>query len=270
MDNFFQHKARKRFGQNFLVDENIIESIVRAINPQTDDNLVEIGPGQGAITTLLIRDCPTLKVIELDRDLIPMLEFKFREYEQFEIIEHDALKFDFDTLADRGPLRIVGNLPYNISTPLLFHLLTYHDKVRDMHFMLQKEVVDRLGAVPGDKAYGRLSVMVQYWCRVQALFPVPAHAFRPAPKVVSAIVRLVPHKELPCPARDEKLLSQVVNSAFQQRRKTLRNALKTHLGDTPLDDFPVDLGRRPETLSVTEYVSISNWLCGRNDAGEQA
>lgn len=260
MDNFFQHKARKRFGQNFLVDENIIERIVRAVAPKESDHLVEIGPGQGAITELLLQRCPSLTAVELDRDLIPMLEFKFREYPQFSIIEKDALKFDFGAFAGDRPLRIVGNLPYNISTPLLFHLLGFRGKVQDMHFMLQKEVVDRLGAAPGQKSYGRLSVMVQYHCRVQGLFPVPPQSFRPAPKVESAIVRLIPHAAPPHPAEDEQLLERIVNVAFQQRRKTLRNALKPLFPELDADKLPLDAGRRPETLSVQEFVQLANHL----------
>jgi 16S rRNA (adenine1518-N6/adenine1519-N6)-dimethyltransferase len=259
MDNFFQHKARKRFGQNFLVDGNIIERIVRSIAPKETDKLVEIGPGQGAITELLIQRCPSLTAVELDRDLIPLLEFKFRDYPDFKIIERDALKFDFGEFAGESPLRIVGNLPYNISTPLLFHLLSFKSKVQDMHFMLQKEVVDRLGASPGTKSYGRLTVMVQYYCRVQGLFPVPPQSFRPAPKVESAIVRLIPHSKIPYIAEDEKLLERIVNVAFQQRRKTLRNALKPLFPDLDPDQLPVDASRRPETLSVQEFVLLSNY-----------
>lgn len=259
MDNFFDHRARKRFGQNFLVDENIIEKIVRAIAPKETDNLVEIGPGQGAITRLLLARCPSLTAVELDRDLIPQLKFKFRDYPEFTIIERDALKLDFGELAGDRPLRIVGNLPYNISTPLLFHLLGFRGKVQDMHFMLQKEVVDRLSATPGNKAYGRLSVMVQYHCRVQGLFPVPPQSFRPAPKVESAIVRLTPHARPLHPAKDEALLERIVNVAFQQRRKTLRNALKPLFPDLDADSLPVDASRRPETLSVQEFVELTNY-----------
>ncbi|MCW8126883.1 16S rRNA (adenine(1518)-N(6)/adenine(1519)-N(6))-dimethyltransferase RsmA [Microbulbifer halophilus] len=272
MDNFFDHRARKRFGQNFLVDENIIEKIVRAVAPKESDNLVEIGPGQGAITRLLLQHCPSLTALELDRDLIPMLQFKFRDYPEFRILERDALKFDFDTLsgeAGERPLRIVGNLPYNISTPLLFHLLGFRGRVQDMHFMLQKEVVDRLNATPGNKSYGRLSVMVQYHCRVQGLFPVPPQSFRPAPKVESAIVRLIPHAEPPRPAKDEPLLGRIVSVAFQQRRKTLRNALKPLFPELDAGGLPVDASRRPETLSVQEFVDLANYLgTGKQETGK--
>ncbi|MEW5249374.1 16S rRNA (adenine(1518)-N(6)/adenine(1519)-N(6))-dimethyltransferase RsmA [Microbulbifer sp. 2201CG32-9] len=260
MDNFFQPKARKRFGQNFLVDENIIERIVRAIAPRETDRLVEIGPGQGAITALLLHHCPGLTAVELDRDLIPILKFKFRDYPDFRIVEQDALKFDFGSLAGDGPIRVVGNLPYNISTPLLFHLLGFRGAVRDMHFMLQKEVVDRLIAAPGTRAYGRLGVMVQYHCKVQGLFPVPPQSFRPAPKVDSAIVRLVPHPTPPYAAVDENLLQRLVQVAFQQRRKTLRNAIKPLYPDLDAAQLPLDAGRRPETLSVQEFVQLANYL----------
>ncbi|WKD49447.1 16S rRNA (adenine(1518)-N(6)/adenine(1519)-N(6))-dimethyltransferase RsmA [Microbulbifer spongiae] len=264
MDNFFQHKARKRFGQNFLIDETIIERIVRAIAPRASDRLVEIGPGQGAITELLLQHCPSLTAVELDRDLVPLLQFKFREYPQFQVIEQDALKFDFGSIAAQSALRIVGNLPYNISTPLLFHLLSFKGKVQDMHFMLQKEVVDRLSATPGTKSYGRLSVMAQYHCRVQGLFPVPARSFRPAPKVESAIVRLTPHSPPSCSAKDERLLGQIVNTAFQQRRKTLRNALKPLFPELEPESVPLDMSRRPETLSVGDFVQLANTCFERN------
>ncbi|MCH9691251.1 MAG: 16S rRNA (adenine(1518)-N(6)/adenine(1519)-N(6))-dimethyltransferase RsmA [Gammaproteobacteria bacterium] len=260
MNNFFHHKARKRFGQNFLVDANIIERIVRAIAPKAAQRLVEIGPGQGALTELLLQHCPTLTAVELDRELIPMLEFKFRQYPQLNIIQQDALKFDFTHLAEKEqPLRIVGNLPYNISTPLLFHLLKFRGQIRDMHFMLQKELVDRLSAIPGSKSYGRLSVMAQYYCRVQGLFPVPPQSFHPAPKVESAIVRLEPYTILPYAAKDEKLLAQIVNVVFQQRRKTLRNALKPLYPELDPSHLPMAGERRPQTLSVQEFVQLADF-----------
>lgn len=267
MKNLFHHRARKRFGQNFLVDANIIERIVGAIAPEPGDRLVEIGPGQGALTELLLQHCPALTAVELDRELIPLLEVKFRRYPQFDLIQQDALKFDFARLAEGRPLRIVGNLPYNISTPLLFHLLGFRQQLQDMHFMLQKELVDRLSAVPGGKAYGRLSVMAQYYCQVQALFPVPPQSFQPAPKVDSAIVRLVPYATLPHPAKDEKLLAQIVSVVFQQRRKTLRNALKPLYPDLDPRQLPVAAERRPQTLSVGEFVQLADF-CGSRVKGE--
>lgn len=257
-----EHQARKRFGQNFLIDERVIERIVQAIAPAPSDNLVEIGPGQGAITGLLLERCPRLNVVELDRDLIPRLQASFASYPELNIHAADALKFDFATLARPDtPLRVVGNLPYNISTPLIFHLLKYRGLICDMHFMLQKEVVERMAATPGDKDYGRLSIMCQYHCEVEFLFEVGPHCFKPAPKVDSAIVRLTPRSQPEIEAQNPKILDAVVKTAFQQRRKTLRNALK-HVVENE-QDFEVcqiDPGRRPETLSVSDYVRLANHL----------
>ncbi|MEH6467651.1 MAG: 16S rRNA (adenine(1518)-N(6)/adenine(1519)-N(6))-dimethyltransferase RsmA [Porticoccus sp.] len=253
------HQARKRFGQNFLVDHNIIDKIVSAIAPAPGQNLIEIGPGQGAITGPVLEKCPQLNVVELDRDLIPILQKKFQQYPDFHIHQGDALKTDFGQFYLEGkPLRIIGNLPYNISTPLMFHLLSFSGQIRDMYFMLQKEVVTRLAAAPRDKNYGRLSVMVQYYCKVQPLFQVPPSAFRPAPKVESAIVRLLPYPEPPYPADDLQLLSRLVRTCFQQRRKTMRNTLKLMLKAEQLEQLGIDLTRRPETLSVEDFVQLSN------------
>ncbi|WP_111641030.1 16S rRNA (adenine(1518)-N(6)/adenine(1519)-N(6))-dimethyltransferase RsmA [Marinimicrobium alkaliphilum] len=255
------HRARKRFGQNFLVDQNIVQRIVDAIHPGENDRIVEIGPGKGAITGLLAERCNHLRVIELDRDLVPWLRVRFEKHPDFELFQTDALRFDFSQLTSPGqPLRIVGNLPYNISTPLIFHLLSFAGQVHDMHFMLQKEVVKRMAAAPGEKAFGRLTVMVQYYCQVDWLFEVPPGAFDPAPKVDSAIVRLRPYTTPPLEARDPKLLARLVNVAFQQRRKTLRNALKQLLPTERIDTLPVDTGVRPENLSVADYVTISNLI----------
>jgi 16S rRNA (adenine1518-N6/adenine1519-N6)-dimethyltransferase len=258
-----EHQARKRFGQNFLIDETVIHRIVQAIAPSKNDNLVEIGPGQGAITALLLEHCPTLHVVELDRDLIPRLEAQFSHYPDLHIHSADALKFDFATLASaERPLRVVGNLPYNISTPLIFHLLSYRSLISDMHFMLQKEVVERMASAPGDKEYGRLSIMCQYFCDVEFLFEVGPHCFRPAPKVDSAIVRLTPRAQPKVIALNPKLLDTVVKTAFQQRRKTLRNALKTIVEDADVcfSACAIDPSQRPETLSVTDYVNLANYL----------
>lgn len=252
------HKARKRFGQNFLHDPGVIERIVRAINPQPDDAMVEIGPGLGALTEEILGVNPNLQVVELDRDLIPVLRTKFFNYPNFRIHEADALKFDFGELAADQPLRIVGNLPYNISTPLIFHLLSQSGVVKDMHFMLQKEVVQRLAAVSGDNHYGRLGIMAQYFCKVQPLFEVGPGAFRPAPKVDSAIVRLVPHETLPYPARDLGTLQAVVRTAFNARRKTLRKALAGVVSVAQLQALGIDDGLRPENLSLAQYVAIAD------------
>ncbi|MGP4845112.1 16S rRNA (adenine(1518)-N(6)/adenine(1519)-N(6))-dimethyltransferase RsmA [Marinobacter sp. 1Y8] len=258
------HQARKRFGQNFLHDPGVIERIVRAINSQPDDALVEIGPGLGALTEELLVTTPSLQVVELDRDLIPVLRTKFFNYPDFRIHEADALKFDFSELAkerDR-PLRIVGNLPYNISTPLIFHLLSQAGVVKDMHFMLQKEVVQRLAAVAGDNHYGRLGIMAQYYCKVQPLFEVGPGAFRPSPKVDSAIVRLVPHETLPYPAKDLVQLQTVVRTAFNARRKTLRKALGGLISVEALHALDINDGLRPENLTLAEYVRIADHLSG--------
>jgi 16S rRNA (adenine1518-N6/adenine1519-N6)-dimethyltransferase len=256
-----QHKARKRFGQNFLIDHGVIRDIVRSIHPHKDDQIVEIGPGKGAITQLLADSCDNISVIELDRDLVPWLKVKFEHHPHFQLFQADALQFDFAQLIKNDqPIRIVGNLPYNISTPLIFHLLTYSTRVRDMHFMLQKEVVKRMAAQAGDSAYGRLGIMVQYYCAVENLFEVPPGAFDPAPKVDSAIVRLIPHAQLPYVANNIKTLETLVNVAFQQRRKTLRNSLKQLLTPEQIESLPVDLTLRPENITLAQYVEISNLL----------
>lgn len=261
LKNEGQHKARKRFGQNFLIDHGIIRDIVRAVHPHKDDQIVEIGPGKGAITQLLADSCDNLSVIELDRDLVPWLKVKFEHHPNFQLFQADALQFDFAQLVKEDrPIRIVGNLPYNISTPLIFHLLSYSTQVRDMHFMLQKEVVKRMAAQAGDSAYGRLGIMVQYYCAVENLFEVPPTSFDPAPKVDSAIVRLVPYHELPHKATNIKTLENLVNVAFQQRRKTLRNALKQLLSPDIMEQLPIDTSARAEEISLAEYVATSNLL----------
>jgi len=255
----YRHQARKRFGQNFLVDDQIIDRIIRAIQPGVSDNIVEIGPGQGAITGPLLTSAGSLQTVEVDRDLARILSSRFGDNPGFRLHLGDALNFDFGLLADRGPLRVVGNLPYNISTPLIFHLLKYAPYIRDMHFMLQKEVVSRMAAGPGNKTYGRLSVIVQYHCTVTDMFTVPPTAFRPVPKVDSAIVRLTPRGEDSGieKATDLSFFYTLVKTAFQQRRKTLRNTLKSlSLSGEP----SVDMSRRPETLSVNEFVRLSNEL----------
>ncbi len=253
------HKARKRFGQNFLQDQSVISRIVSAINPKPGQNLVEIGPGQGAITELLLNKTNgVLNVVELDRDLIPILNTKFFNHAGFTVHEHDALKFDFGVLAQDQKIRLIGNLPYNISTPLMFHLLQWSHQIQDMHFMLQKEVVDRLCAEPGTSAYGRLGVMIQYQCKAEYLFTVKPGAFHPIPKVDSAIVRLTPYSELPCVADDIEQLANLVRTAFAQRRKTIRNNLKGVLTAEQIESIDIDPGIRPEKLSVEQFVKLSN------------
>ena len=260
MSNKAGHQARKRFGQNFLHDPGVIEQIIRAINPRPKDAMVEIGPGLGALTEEILAVNPGLQVVELDRDLIPVLRTKFFNYPEFRIHEADALKFDFSQLMVDRPLRIIGNLPYNISTPLIFHLLGQAGVVQDMHLMLQKEVVQRMAAVPGDNNYGRLGIMTQYFCKVQPLFEVGSGAFRPAPKVDSAIVRLVPHGTLPHPARDLTTLQAVVRTAFNARRKTLRKALGGLVSVAQLQSLGINDGLRPENLGLTDYVAIADLL----------
>ena len=253
-----QHQARKRFGQNFLVDQHIIGQIVAAIGPSADDNLIEIGPGTAAITEHLIQRCPTMKVVELDRDLVGFLTEKFADYPDFSIYSGDALKTDFAQFHDGRQLRLVGNLPYNISTPVLFHLLRFNQSIDDMVFMLQLEVVQRMAAGVGDKNYGRLGLMLQYFCEIEHLFNVPSTAFTPQPKVSSAIVRLRPHRTLPIAARDVNSLQNVIRTAFNQRRKTLRNSLKTLVSDEIFATLPIDVTQRPENLSLADYVLISD------------
>ncbi|MCY1349100.1 Ribosomal RNA small subunit methyltransferase A [compost metagenome] len=261
MSEPYQHRARKRFGQNFLHDAGVIHRILRSIAPREGQHLVEIGPGQGALTEGLVDSGARLDVIELDLDLIPQLKWRFGLKPNFALHQGDALKFDFATLPAAGEkLRVVGNLPYNISTPLIFHLLEHAGVIQDMHFMLQKEVVERLAAEPGGGDWGRLSIMVQYFCRVDYLFTVGPGAFNPPPKVESAIVRLVPYDEPPHPARDHRLLERVVREAFNMRRKTLRNTLKGLLSSEDIEAVGVDPTLRPEQLDVAAFVRLANCL----------
>ena len=255
------HQARKRFGQNFLQDEAVISRIISGINPRPGDRLVEIGPGLGALTEPLLEATDGhLEVVELDRNLIPILRTKFFNYPDFKIHEGDALKFDFDQLADEThKLRVVGNLPYNISTPLIFHLLENITLLKDMHFMLQKEVVERMASQPSTSSYGRLGIMTQYFCRVQPLFIVGPEAFNPAPKVESAIVRLVPHEVLPYPVKSIERLQNVVRIAFTKRRKTLRNALSGVVAPEALEDLGIEASLRPENLTLEQFSLLSNW-----------
>lgn len=261
MSDQFQHRARKRFGQNFLHDAGVIHRILRAIHAREGEHLLEIGPGQGALTEGLLASGAQLDVIELDLDLIPILQSKFAGNPGFRLNQGDALKFDFSRLqAQPGSLRVVGNLPYNISTPLIFHLLNNAALIRDMHFMLQKEMVERLAAQPGGGDWGRLSIMVQYHCQVEHLFNVGPGAFNPAPKVDSAIVRLVPHSSLPYPAKNHQLLERVVREAFNQRRKTLRNTLKALLPASAIEEAGVDGSLRPEQLDLAAFVRLADQL----------
>jgi 16S rRNA (adenine1518-N6/adenine1519-N6)-dimethyltransferase len=251
------HKALKRFGQNFLVDQNIIADIVRAIRPEADDNMVEIGPGLGALTRPLLQALNTLHVVEIDRDIIARLK---TDYPQNKIVIHegDALKFDIAQLP--APLRIVGNLPYNISSPLLFHFADYAARITDMHFMLQNEVVERMVAAPSTPEYGRLSVMLQYRFHMEKLLDVPPESFRPAPKVDSAIVRMIPMSPQKIQVKDEALFAEIVMAAFGQRRKTLRNTLRGRLAEEDFAQLGIDAQLRAENLGWPDYAKISNWL----------
>jgi 16S rRNA (adenine1518-N6/adenine1519-N6)-dimethyltransferase len=253
------HKPRKRFGQNFLHDKMVIQRIVNSINPREGEHIVEIGPGEGALTELVLEQLGAMDVVELDRDLIPLLKIRFVLYQDFNIHQADALKFNFCQLQkDEKKLRIIGNLPYNISTPLLFHLFDNNHCIQDMHFMLQKEVVDRIVANPGDSAYGRLSIMLKYFCRAEYVFTVKPGAFRPAPKVDSAIVRLIPHDKPPVQIDNFDEFSKLVNFSFTQRRKTLRNILKGKLEIPQIEALNIDPMIRPERLSLQDFTNLAN------------
>jgi len=249
------HIPRRRFGQNFLVDRNIVASIVAVIAPQANDTIVEIGPGLGALTTPLLERLDHLHVIEIDRDIVARLQERYPP-ERLSVHSGDVLEFDFTTLP--APFRLVGNLPYNISTELLFRLVPLADRLIDAHFMLQREVVDRMVAAPSTAAYGRLSVMLQYRFDMAKLIDVPPGAFRPAPKVDSAVVRMVPGREIAPRANDVELLARVVTAAFTKRRKTLRNALEGVIEAHRLSELGIDPQLRPENLALADYVAIAN------------
>ena len=255
------HQAKKRFGQNFLHNDAIISNIVDAINPEPNENLIEIGPGLGALTEPVVERAGQLSVVELDRDLAHRLRHHPFLAPKLTIYEEDALKFDFGQLArDEKPLRIFGNLPYNISTPLIFHLQTFKDKVKDMHFMLQKEVVQRMASGENCKAYGRLSIMTQYQCQVIPVMEIGPEAFKPAPKVDSAIVRLIPHKTIKNPVKDINSLNKVCLAAFNQRRKTIRNSFKRLISAEQLTELGIDPGLRPENLTLADFVMLANFV----------
>lgn len=253
------HIPRKRFGQHFLHDKQIIQQIINAINPQPGQHFVEIGPGQGALTVPLLKQINQLDVIEIDRDLIPALTARCADKGQLNVYQADALEFDYTILIkEPAPLRMVGNLPYNISTPLIFHLLKFAKYIADMHFMLQKEVVERLAAKANQEAYGRLSIMVQYHCEVTNLFFVPPDAFYPPPQVDSSVVRLIPYAEIPHRAKNYAHFANIVKQAFSHRRKTLRNSLKEMVNDENWLAIGIDSQQRAEQLGVKDYVAISN------------
>jgi 16S rRNA (adenine1518-N6/adenine1519-N6)-dimethyltransferase len=258
------HRHKKQLGQHFLSSPGVVEKIIRALNPKPGEFIVEIGPGGGALTFPLLRAHGELTVIEFDRDLIEPLTIEGGKHGRLTIVHRDVLQVDFGKLGHghdvEGPLRLVGNLPYNISTPILFHVMRHAEAVRDMHFMLQKEVVDRMAADPGSKTYGRLSVTLQAVCRVTPLFDVPPGAFTPPPKVDSAVVRLVPRPLGELGIRDSAHFARTVAAAFSQRRKTLRNALSTVCDAEAIRAADIDPGARAEQVAVESFVRLSNQL----------
>ncbi len=264
MSDKHTHRARKRFGQNFLIDKSIIQSIADAVNPSHDDCLVEIGPGLGALTEPLISRCNKLTVVELDRDLTAKLETLATRLagngQTLQVINADALAFDFNQFAaEQGTrVRVVGNLPYNISTPLLFHLLKSTQQIDDMHFMLQKEVVERMVAVPGNKTYGKLTIMLQWQCEIAHLFDVPPEAFKPVPAVNSAVVRIQPKQLTETERAIGPALEKIVSAAFTQRRKTLRNSLSAWLNTDDMATLDIDPKARAETLDIEAFSRLAS------------
>ena len=267
MSEFGSHRARKRFGQNFLVDQGVINRIVEAIDPQPGQHIVEIGPGQAALTRKLINALGangSIDAIEIDRDLVARLTHEF-DVSKLRVHQADAMDFDFASLP--SPLRVVGNLPYNISTPILFRLCEFESRISDLTFMLQKEVVDRMAAAAGDGERGRLSVMLQYRFKIEKCFDVPPTAFKPVPSVDSSIVRLVPLADLPAPAgaqrlrpKDETLFAQIVTTAFTQRRKMLRKSLGAWMTPEAWTEINVNPQARAEELTCEEFVAIADWV----------
>jgi 16S rRNA (adenine1518-N6/adenine1519-N6)-dimethyltransferase len=257
------HRARKRFGQNFLTDPHIIQRIVNTINPVAGELILEIGPGQAALSRPLAETDAELHLLEIDRDLAARLQIMFKPGGRAEVHTGDALQVDFSKIVDDRPFRLVGNLPYNISTPLLFHVLQWNDLIVDMHFMLQQEVVRRMAAEPGSKAWGRLSVMCQYYCEVIPLFDVPPEAFTPAPKVQSMFVKLVPHDQAPVKIKNMAVFERLVSQAFSMRRKTLRNCLRGMLDAEMIESAGIDPGARPETLSLAQFAGLCEILEGK-------
>ncbi|TXK60559.1 16S rRNA (adenine(1518)-N(6)/adenine(1519)-N(6))-dimethyltransferase RsmA [Alkalisalibacterium limincola] len=254
------HRHKKQFGQHFLRDRSVVERIVLAVAPEPGNHVVEIGPGAGALTFPMLARHGALTAIEFDRDLVEPLAAAARSHGQLEIIRADVLTVDLTELAGGGQLRMIGNLPYNISSPILFHCLAHAACIRDMHFMLQKEVVDRMAAGPGSKVYGRLSVMLQAFARVTPLFEVPPDAFDPPPKVDSAVVRLVPLPEESIDIADRRLFARVVQDAFGQRRKTLRNALGRLCDATAIEAAGLVPGARAEQVAVEDFIALANHL----------
>ncbi len=254
------HKARKRFGQNFLTDPIVIQRIVDSIAPRPDDLFIEIGPGRAALTKPLAATGVELHLVEIDRDLADTLAAQFRSHPGVQVHVGDALKMDFAGISGKRPFRLAGNLPYNISTPLLFHALKWSELIIDMHFMLQSEVVRRMAASPPGKPWGRLSIMCQYHCKVVPLFTVQAESFSPVPKVQSAIVKLIPHREAPVQIVSKDAFDRLVTQAFSMRRKTLRNSLKGLLDVPQIESAGIDPGLRAETLGLEQFAALANLM----------
>jgi len=254
------HRTRKRFGQNFLTDPLLIQRIVNTINPVAGELILEIGPGRAAISRPLSESDAELHLLEIDRDLAARLQTMFHPENRAMVHSGDALQTDFSEIVDGRRFRLVGNLPYNISTPLLFHVLQWNHLIIDMHFMLQQEVVKRMAAGPGSKTWGRLSVMCQYYCEVIPLFGVPPDAFTPAPKVQSMFVKLVPHDQPPVVIKKMAVFEKLVRQAFSMRRKTLRNSLRGMLDENMIESVGIDSGLRPETLGLAQFAALSNLL----------
>jgi len=255
-----RHHARKRFGQNFLEDAGVIARMADAIRPRIGECIVESGPGKAALTRPLLESGARLHLVEIDRDLAENMRPRIAQYPQAKLHVGDALAMDFAELTGGERFRLVGNLPYNISTPLLFHVLQWSSLIVDMHFMLQREVVERMAATPGNKSWGRLSIMCQYRCSVQELFGVPPHAFTPAPKVHSSVVRLIPHVTPPVQIKSMATFERIVATAFNMRRKTLRNCLRGLLEPEQIESLGIDPGLRPEAISVEQFAALSRLL----------
>ncbi len=253
-------RARKRFGQNFLTDTQVVDDIIRAINPQAGEQIVEIGPGHAALTLPLLASGAELHLVEIDRDLASSLQQRIAGFEQAFLHIGDALSMDFAAICNGRPFRLVGNLPYNISTPLLFHVLQWHELISDMYFMLQREVVERMAASPGGKAWGRLSIMCQYHCAVTPLFSVPPEAFSPRPRVHSSMVRLVPHATPPVHVDSMDAFRRLVGQSFTMRRKTLRNCLRGLLDASQIEAAGINPGLRPEALGLEEFAALSRLM----------
>lgn len=259
LSNGLSHQVRKRFGQNFLHDEEVIAKILDTISPSKQEHILEIGPGLGALTKGLANSGAKLHCVELDTDLAESLKTEYAKYDKVKITQADALEFDLNSIAtERQPLRIVGNLPYNISTPLIFHLLKNSGLIKDMTFMLQLEVIQRMVSKVGNKNYGRLGLMVQYYCEAEHLFNIASAAFTPKPKVVSALVRLKPRSVSSLKAKDPECLKAIIQTAFNQRRKTVRNSLRSMVPESLLEQILVDKKLRPENLTLHDYVKISD------------